>query len=300
MQVLQRIKKVYRFFRWHYFLVSNRYEHNKHYYVLKYGIGDTYLVSTLLHCLRKDGKKIVLIIEKSNQQFIPAMFDDSVCVKQVTNIPYELVAEFGHNSSGQPIVLHPDWIKDVSLVNLLGYRGFTLLDLYKLLLDLDFGKRPAVPRYNSIVSATISNQLSVHENLILLCPQANSIATVGSDFWLELAEFLYCKGFSPIFMNYSYSEKFDSISFPLDESIAVCNSIKGVISLRSGFCDLISGCQTAKVVLYPKIKWYSGSLMQGSSLKAMGISNGPLLELEMLDLDSNLILFNQIEIFLNE
>ena len=293
------IKKVYRFLKWHYFIKSNGYDISKKYYVLKYGIGDTYLVSTLLPYLSQK-EKAVLLIEKANQAFIPLMFDESVEVKQVDNLPYELISEFGNRRNGEPIVLHSDWIRDVALSSLLSYKGFTLLDVYKLMLGLDFSVAPKFPKNDLTISAELLSRVGGYKNLVLLCPQANSIATVEPGFWIELANFLKQDGFEPVFMNASYSRGFDTIDFPLNESIPLCNNIKGVVSLRSGFCDLISSCSAAKVILYPKIQWYSGSLLQGASLNGMGLSKDKLLELEVSDFTNTSLFFNQIKKFLNE
>jgi len=280
--------------------MSNGYDKNKKYYVLKYGIGDTYLVSTLLPYIAGAEKNIVLLIEKNNQRFIPAMFDEHVEVKQAVNLPYSMIAEFGKRATGQPVVLHSDWISGLPLSNLLGYKNFTLIDGYKLMLGLELGLVPVTPKNDAILSEEFVSQIAGYKNPILLCPQANSIATVEPEFWLELAKFLNNRSFTPLFMNDSPSSEFASISFPLSESIPLCNQIKGIISLRSGFCDLISNCSTAKIILYPKIKWYSGSLIQGSGLNAMGLSKGNLLEVEVSDFVNNSNLFKQIEGFLNE
>ena len=298
--MVSRLKKLYRLIKWYRFLSSSGYDKNKKYYVLKYGIGDTYLVSTLLPYVADARENVVLLIEKGNQCFIPAMFDKYIEVREVVGLPYSMIDEFGNRNTGQPIVLHSDCIKGLPLSNLLGYKNFTLVDIYKVMLGLKLNLIPATPKSHSTLSEELSNKISIYKNLVLLCPQANSIATVEPEFWIEIAKFLKERNFTPVFMNDTPSNEFDSITFPLNESISLCNKIRGIISLRSGFCDLISSCSIAKIILYPKIQWYSGSLLQGSGLNSMGLSNEKLLELEVSNFVGDSNLFKQIEGFLNE
>ncbi|WP_157886809.1 hypothetical protein [Hymenobacter sp. PAMC 26628] len=225
---------------------------------------------------------------KKNHAFIPHLFSDKIKIISNLKIPKQLLNEFGRYGKGTPIALHPLDVKDVSLVNLIGYNGITLIDVYKIMLNLEPQYLPFSPDFRKSYIDEVKNILRdinlLGEDVVLLCPQANSIDVLEDAFWIDIAEKIELEGFSPLFMNDNLKdERFQMVSFPLEYANDFCNLVGKVVSLRSGFCDLISKSDSLKIILYPDRQWYSGALIEGASLREMHLTEHNLLELSLKD-----------------
>jgi hypothetical protein len=76
------------------------------------------------------------------------------------------------------------------------------------------------------------------------------------------------------------------VDFPLNEAIPFVGNCGCFIGNRSGFCDLIASVSAISIILYSNEKWHSGSLIEGSSLKRMGITGENTFELEVDSADA--------------
>jgi hypothetical protein len=74
------------------------------------------------------------------------------------------------------------------------------------------------------------------------------------------------------------SEKYMSIDFPLHLAIYFCNQAGYVVSLRSGFCDLVSTTTANAIVLYPILDKYKHQIIDSASLIEMKLSTGQKLQ----------------------
>lgn len=265
------IGSLLRYVRWKLY-VKQRFVADRWYFISNYGIGDLYLLSSLLPALVSQGRKVSVIIEKENRSFIPALFSKEIEVIIDSAIRYNLIREFGQFKAGNPILLHPIDLLGSGLVQIIGCNGMTLIDSYKILLNLPIEVIPTSPsfesrRSNEVVKMFAQNRL-VAGKTVLLCTQANSIGILDENVWLKLAFFLKQRGFTPIFLNTSIGE-FSMVEFPLIESKEFCDYAGYVISLRSGFCDLIASSSAKKIILYPDEQWQAGPMIDGAGLCAM-------------------------------
>ena len=266
-------RKSFRYVQWKKHI--RKYDKSKWYFILKYGIGDAYLVCCLLNHYRIKNEDFVLIFEKENQANIPKLFFEEEISYVDKDIPYLLINEFGKQVKGIPIILHPYHLNP-QIAEFIGYNNVTLIDIYKLLLKIDLNYKPdnKLLPFKNIHSESSKNK-------ILLCPEANSIETISLEFWLSLANRIKEKGYLPVFMRTENVADYEIIDFEIQDAISIGNSFYGIISLRSGFCDLISTCSAKKIIIYPDIKWYSGKLIDGTSLINMDlcVNDNNLLEI---------------------
>lgn len=285
--IVRAIKKFNRYLTWRNHL--KKYDQKKWHFILKYGLGDAYLVCTLLKQFAAIHGDFILIFEKKNQVNIPDFFFKKHSSYYDNQIPYNLIKEFGKQIKGMPVVLHPIDLND-QISPLIGYNKITLLDIYKILLNIDLHSKPN----NNLLPCKILKK-TFYSDKVLLCPQANSVSTLSINFWIKLANLIANKGYQPIFLRTNDTEIYESIDFPIEDAITMCNNFHAVISIRSGFCDLISTCNTKKIIIYPEIQWRSGKLIDSTSLVSMGLcaNNEQLLEIELSN--SNLeIIYDEI------
>lgn len=297
--MIAHLKKIRRFSFWWKYLRENKYQDDTWYFILKYGIGDAYMVSALLPEFIKLNNKVVLLFENKNQVFIPQLFLDNQEVRLVSQPPYELIREFGSFRKGVPIVLHPLHLFNGKLMSVIGLNGSTLMDVYRIILGVDLDVRPQAPHFPAVKDDMI-DQLFIQYTLakgrtVLLCPQANSIGLLDHAFWITLAEKIQRMGLTPVFLNVKANLKgFQSISFSLIYSKEFCDQAGYVVSLRSGFCDLIATSSAKKVILYPNIRFHAARLIESTRLVDLGLSEQEgLLEIE-IEIDDEEVVMNKV------
>lgn len=270
------IKKNWRLTKWNLFLKHNNFNNDKWYFVLNYGIGDTYLVSTLIPYIISKYKNVAFIIEKPNHRFIPRLFSDEVNILSDIDLPWELINEFGQFIPGNPIVLHPLHLLHKNLLQIIGFKQVSLLDMYKMLLGIDMYCMPITPKFQKSYTDEVSEIFLKNGlkkgNTVLLCPQANSVNHLDVLFWSRLAESIRIKGLIPVVLNLQLDE-FIKIDFSLTYAIPFVEYGGYVVSLRSGFCDLISTSKAKKIIIYPNEIWFSGQLFESTSLSKLHLCN---------------------------
>jgi hypothetical protein len=283
--MIEALKKIFRLSQWLHH--KSNYQSDKWYFILNYGIGDTYLVCSLIDVFSKGCKKVELILTNANHEFIPTLFNLTYSKKNISNLPINLINEFSTFKQGCPIILNPTDLNQGILLSILGYKHVTLIDLYKVLLNLDLSTIPSKPFLNNIANIKTDivraiEEINHKEKTIILCPIANSIELIDDNYWILLAKKVKSAGYTPLLMGYQI-DGIQTINFPLSESKFICENATCIISLRSGFCELISSYYVKKVILYPHIKWFQGYLIESTSLQSMGLveDNKRLLELEI-------------------
>ena len=291
---LQKIRRrIVRNFAKKKFLHKVNIKTNEWFFILPYGIGDFYLFLSLLNAFKKEQnyENVSIGLIKPFQSQLLELFD--IDINRVIIINESELQFCSKNSlnSGLPIILHPDYFFENSLLSLIGYNGITLNDVYKLMLNLPvqtINEKPVVTE-NQIIAANKKIQLyNLKENkIVLLSPHANSFDEniITLDFWKLLVDRLNTLGYN-IFINsnkkpYIEFENVVPVDFSLSEAIPFVELCKNFIGLRSGFCDLISTAQAKKIILYPSIDWYSGTYFSGSSLKNMKLTDKLIYEFEI-------------------
>lgn len=90
-------------------------------------------------------------------------------------------------------------------------------------------------------------------NFIVLIPEANSVLELSKDFWQAMYDKIKAEGYS-IFIN-STSSKYNfnnSIKLNIEESMLLSEHAKSIVSLRTGFLELLLCNDVPKHVIYTR------------------------------------------------
>lgn len=257
--------------------------------VCPFHIGDVYLYSTLAKSLLSyHGGSSVKFFTKPQHAFIPKLFPS---IKEVITVepPFSL-DEIGFrdmtllgNSGDSPLkgtYCKPAW---GAVALFVGYKSVNFLDCFRVNLGLPCDAELERPRAPSSEEMERARQLFLDHHLdedkgILICPDAQTSANmrqIPDGFWEELAAELKQRGFQPI-TNLGPTTKLISgtqgVKIPLELVRPAAMLLGGVIANRSGLCDLIADLPVKLTVLYPPGRLGGGSMLDGASLKAMGLS----------------------------
>lgn len=243
------------------------------------GIGDTYFICGLAQEFinKHEGAAFVVVVKKHHEE-IPKLFPSVTRIIAVESIPVSAIMKFSSFKKGQPIYGH---FGDTSIMYLLGVKDIHLLDLYRALLRLPATANLSKPRYSTskaldnVKSLFSEKNLQVNKTLIL-APKANSANEIDGIFWESVANRAIKLGWS-VCTNTTNDEKAIKgtipLNFTLEEAIAISELAGWVISIRSGFCDLISSAKTRLTIIYPEQNWYGGTVQSCSSLLDMKLSD---------------------------
>jgi hypothetical protein len=303
------VKKIIKFFLRSYSKLKFEYKINiqkdEWFFIFPYGIGDFYLFLSLLTAFqKKNGVNSVSVgLVKPYQAQLLDIFE--IKVKKIVFIDKKEL-QFCHCNNlnqGIPIILHPEYFLKESLYSLIGYNGLTLGDVYKIMLTLPIETIYNKPIINQIVSNAAFEKFNKY-NLtdcknVLLAPHANSFDEdiIPFDFWEILNYELQALGYK-VLINSSNKKYVDlknviAVDFSLSQAIPFVEMCKIFVGVRSGFCDLISSSKSQKYIIYPKIDWYAGTFLSGSSLISMGLTSDEIIEFE-IDSDSIRQIINSI------
>ena len=279
------LKKLKDTIDWFFFLSRNNFRKDEWYFVLNDAIGDTYIICSFLPFIINNGHKVNVIISKENQKFIPYLFSDKINILDI-DVPINLLVKFGQYKKGIPILVHPKYHLNALLFNIIGYKNINIYDVFKLFVNVPFSIGPFRPTFLFDFRQEIDNLFQakklVRGNTVLVCPDANSIEGFDISLWTLICKKLVSVGYSVVFMsNRKVNAEFEVINFPLNYSKSFCDTAGYLVSIRSGFCDLIATSTAKKVILYPDIMWYNGSLLEVSSLRYHGLNDEYLLELQI-------------------
>lgn len=146
--------------------------------------------------------------------------------------------------------------------NILGYKGITLLDLNRLVLNIP--EDSIIESPHSILSSNDKkriideNKFNENKKNILLCPYATSSKMVSVDIWNSIIKKYLKQGYN-IYTNVRNNtekslENTIPLSLRLEELYGVVDQFEHVYSLRSGLCDLLAFSDVDLTVYYPSLK----------------------------------------------
>lgn len=268
------------------------------FFISSYGIGDLYILLSLLPEFRKvhKAKKISVGFVKESHKDLFDLFPGAVDRYVMIGEKELKYCKSPVLESGRPIVIHPKDLYGSSLMQLIGYKGLNILDIYKVLLKLPMGSIPVDPQRPDPEITGKADVLFKKNDLlpgktVLLAPDAFSydVHPFDLDFWKTLSNTLISHSYKVAVMSHQKEIRkikgIVPVNFPLWEAIPFVEKCGFFIGNRSGFCDLISTSQAMKIILYPSIQWYSGPLYDGSSMVKMGLAKGKIVEMEYDDSD---------------
>lgn len=252
--------------------------------ICPYGIGDTYFVCILSRMLAYKHSRTIVLVVKAQHLALVGMFRDTITRVVVCEFTEKELRRVGDTSmvlNGNLMVGHPSSIRKQFLFEMVGIEKINLLDCYKVYLGLPLDCQLVLPdpgKEANRMATNMAESLRLPKgNTVLLCPSCYSTDMIPADFWNELADSLWKKGFT-VCTNVGGSEKNEikgtvELNAELNLLIPLVEILGHVVSVRSGLCDLISSAHCHKVFVYPNQKWEHGTVLSGTSLVSMGLAN---------------------------
>jgi hypothetical protein len=161
-----------------------------------------------------------------------------------------------------------------------GYKGLEFMQIFrKFVFDLPDHVQPRHPVFenkDSEVQEFFREHSLEDKNTVILSPYSNTLADLPDDFWGELAKALKKMGFIVCTNSSGETEPAVEGTIPVFFSLDMAPQIVGragyFIGIRSGFCDMISGADAKKIILYhARERFFNGSTYEYFNLKDMGL-----------------------------
>ncbi|OBV30029.1 hypothetical protein BKN38_00245 [Helicobacter sp. CLO-3] len=231
---------------------------DRFYFASPCGLGDTYFLCALKNALEnKLNGKIIFIIQESHIPVLELFNNaDFIAIENEefkNNIDLLKIFSFCKSIPmlGKVYPAHPsrlnkqDIIKD-SLIKMYE-RLFDLPDNYKM----DFPTN--LPSLNPKLKARLE-QIAPLEKIVFYLPEANSMESLPQYIFTRDMETLQKEGYKIIINttkhDYSYGGTYN-LDLSLKDAIAVALNVGKVISMRSGFCDLVAYSVKNLRIYYP-------------------------------------------------
>lgn len=277
----RKIERFTFYFKKYSFKFSNTPKKNEWFLISPYGIGDTYLILSHLKefRLQNNVNKLILGIVKESHGSIIKLFPDvvdKVVILDDFKMKYCEKNEFG---PGYPIVLHSEHFLSNSMQSVMGYKGITLNDSYKLLLNIDINSDNIRPHISQELKTKAKKKFSDYGlkegKTVLIAPNAVTIndTCINPLDWVYLSKELHNRGYDIAFLSnqidYQSISFAKSVTFEISETVPFIDLCGYFISLRSGICDVSFTANCHKYILYPNQKWFSSSLFSCTSLNLM-------------------------------
>lgn len=251
------------------------------------GTGDIYLIGTFLkQFVEKEGiKEYVLVVVSSackktadifSTSNIAAIDGPSACrdlVRYYMVCPEECRIRIMNDSWGDIYTNPVQWLR--------GLHGMNFAEMFRrFVFGLDGSIQPRHPEFQnkSQEIEVLREQYGMKEKRsVLLSPYAVTLSDMPNTFWEELAERLKEKGYA-VYTNIGSEEEkaIDGtcpLFFQLDMAPQLVSWMGGFVGIRSGLCDIISGADARKVILYDKSNFFfNASAFDYFSLNKMGLS----------------------------
>ncbi len=280
------VRRVRSFFPWAKLALTAKLQPHEIGLICPCGIGDTYFVCALAKEISRVNQDLAIVaIAKQQHQDIPALFSDTI-TRTVTFQSRQIVnsAAWSRNlAPGKLFFAHPSVKFSSGEIDLVGYKNFNLLDLYRFTFNLNEEAELSSPTIDRDILKRSRQRMMDYglplNRTVILAPDSNSTPNLANirtdDFWDILAHKLAAQGYTVALLTnreQSFLPQLPRINFPLIEAIPFSEMCGWVIAARSGLCDLLATAKTKLTVLYPQQKWYGGTLYAGTSLRLMGIN----------------------------
>lgn len=246
-------------------------------FVSAYGTGDTYFIATLARQFSQThGGKVVMIGTAPHCQ-VAGMFPAGVSrVVAIDRIDRRAVDQLGARRPGGLFVAHPAHDRR-RLFRKLGGAGYRMVDMYREYLGLPPNAqldKPTIP-HHAIEEARkeLARAKLPPGRTAVLAPVTRSVPMIEFP-WMKLVAGLKQHGWS-VATNVAEDEtpirNTTALRCSLRTTVPLLDQAGWLIAMRSGLCDVASTSSCHMSVLYPRFRWYSGSLLDATSIKQMGL-----------------------------
>ena len=161
-----------------------------------------------------------------------------------------------------------------------GYKGLYFTDLFrKFVFGLPDDIKPKHPTLRSEsekVKILFDEHGLIPNRTVILSPYSNTLSDLPSDFWEKLVSKLVNNGYTVVTNCGGKTEPAIKgtigVFFPLNLAPQFVDAAGMFVGVRSGFCDIVSGCTAKKIILYDKRnRFYNCSAYEYFSLNKMGL-----------------------------
>ncbi len=250
--------------------------------VADWGIGDHYIVGSFAEAVRRHYGLRVWMAGRAHLGFLGGIYPsvERFFEWPTTHDAQQLSA--WTIEGGKVFYAH---FPKMELMRAVGYNGFHFLDAYRCRLGLPAGATPTRPRPPTGAEVTEAIALLRSRGLtpgrtVVCSIDARTTPTGGVDavFWTALANELGAAGLA-VLVNGGPSTVIPaglvsaSIELPLFR--AVVQAAGGFCSVRSGLSDLACDLRCPQVVVYPDVRYWSGSLLDGTTFGKFGLTKAP-------------------------
>lgn len=250
------------------------------------GTGDIYLIGTFWNeYVSKNGiedytflvisgacKKVASLFDIKNVELLKNQKESEFLIRYRSLCPAEIHLKLLNDGWAQVVSNPSEWFR--------GYKGMDFMRLFrKFVFDLPDTSMPQHPEFlNASKELDIlfeKNEL-VEKKTVILSPYSNTLADLPDSFWRELVKALSAKGYKVCTNSSGKQEPAITgsipVFFPLDIAPQFVEKAGFFIGVRSGFCDVISGADAQKVILYDaKNRFYNTSAYEYFNLRNMGL-----------------------------
>ncbi len=250
--------------------------------VADWGIGDHYIVASFAEAVRRHYGLRVWMAGRAHLGFLGGIYPS---VERYFEWPTNRDAQ--HLSSwtiegGKVFYAH---FPKMELMRAVGFNGFHFLDAYRCRLGLPASANPTRPRLPTGPEMTAAIDFLRSHGLtpgrtVVCSIDARTTPTDGVDagFWTALANELRAAGLA-VLVNSGPSTAIPaglvSASIELSLFRAVVQAAGGFCSVRSGLSDLACDLRCPQVVVYPDVRYWSGSLLEGTTFGKFGLTKAP-------------------------
>jgi hypothetical protein len=236
-------------------------------FLIDYGIGDTlFFYSLMKEFKQKNGGRIVLISRGGREKIVKMFSDIDFYItldSRFVKIDSKRICNSDLIEKGKIFVPHPLSNKAIaSMTKIIGYKDFTLLDMYKIIIGLPADSDMAKPNFEVYDIVWAKDFLKQNDcdpqRTIMIFPSANSVKPIGKEFWIELILQFAEKGFKIIANSGPEGDFFKhknviNLNMHLTKTAAIGLVVNSVIASRSGICDLLAMGDRKITALYPSV-----------------------------------------------
>jgi hypothetical protein len=250
--------------------------------IADWGIGDHYIVGGFADAVRQHHGTKVWMSGRKNLAFVAALYP---AIERYVEWPAGVdpkSVDTWEVEGGKPFYAH---FPKLELMRAVGYNGFHFLDAYRCRLGLPAAALltpPGHPNAGELVaaSALLKAEGFPTGRTVVLSIEARTTPTDGIDaaFWMTLAGELQAQGFA-ILVNAAPTTAVPpglrSIALPLAAFRPIVQSAGFFCSVRSGLSDLACDLRCPQVVLYPPVRYWAGTLAEGTTFARFGLKKTP-------------------------
>lgn len=250
--------------------------------VADWGIGDHYIVASLAEAVRRHHGVRVWLAGRGDLGFIGGIYPS---VESYFQWPKNRDAQQLSSWTIEGGKLFHAHFPKLELMRAVGYNGFHFLDAYRCRLGLPVSAnltRPRQPLSPELAQAkAFLRAHGVTPGRTIVCSiEARTTPTGGIDaaFWVKFDIQAKTAGFD-VLVNGGPSTVIPDglvgahIDLPLFRAVVLAAG--GFCSVRSGLSDLACDLRCPQVVVYPEVRYWSGSLWEGTTLTRFGLTKAP-------------------------